>query len=432
MIDEIATIKLLETRAAYDKYIGGVPMGVLVPEVAHLLKDMGAFYVAFPKSDRIAWPEFVAWYKHTQAPHAGETTRHMVEAVVERVKVCEVTPDMEQALLLGWRRAALVGDVAIVCHNYRQGQLKGEPDEAIGKVLERYARAPSSDTGEALRMKPDAFDAMGDPNAPGYDWGLEDLNQSLGPMRPGYHVLVAGLPEIGKTTFVIDQLLPMLPQADIIDEKTGEVTLGVGLVINNEEDKSRIYTRELSNIFGRSSRDIMANWAKAVEAAQKRNRWTERLLVADCHDWKKEDITALIDAIAPRCVVFHRLDKMAMGKDITGEAQLAAASFWARTIAAKGRAVFSVVQASDSARGKMFPEEKDIFGSKIRLQGDTDAILMIGAEAVDDPRRGLRITRNKLPGGPRSKEEKRYARMEVVLDRVTGRYSSVNYPRGAE
>jgi hypothetical protein len=326
------------------------------------------------------------------------------------------------ALTIGWGRAAFVQKAAELCIRARQSSFRKDVAADMAALLEQYQSSNTAPGANTLCMSPDEFDALGDPNAPGYEWAIEDLNQSLGPMRPGYYILIPGRPEIGKTSFVLDQVLHMLPQADTAER------IATVLIVNNEEHRSRLYTRALSNIFRRSARDIATNWRRAVQAAQNRpERWPERLLIEDCHGWSKEDITALIDRVAPQIVVLHRIDKIDMGKDIDGEAQLAAASFWARSVATKGRAVFGVCQAGDAAIGKLFLDEADIFGSRTRLQSETDAILLIGAESPDTPRRGLTITRNKLPGGPRSDDDKRYARCEVAFDRVTGHFTSLAY-----
>jgi hypothetical protein len=93
----------------------------------------------------------------------------------------------------------------------------------------------------------------------GYEWRLEALNRSLGPLRIGNFIIVAARVEVGKTTFLASEVSYLAQQLPI-DRPV--------VWVNNEEESSVVFFRIVQAALGQESKVIIACSKSAMEAIQ--------------------------------------------------------------------------------------------------------------------------------------------------------------------
>jgi hypothetical protein len=137
-------------------------------------------------------------------------------------------------------------------------------------------------------------------------------------------------------------------------------------------------------------------------------------------------LTALFDEHNPAIIVFDQLDKVhGFSHKIEREdLRIGKLYEWARDLAKKYGPVIAVSQADGSAEGMQWIEMNQLRGSKTDKIGEADAIVTIGKGEAEYTRY-LNIVKNKLFGGPLSKECHRHGRFECTIRPEIARYEGV-------
>ena len=172
---------------------------------------------------------------------------------------------------------------------------------------------------------------------------LREYRESLGRIRPGDMIVIAGRPESGKTSHVIDQFV--LPVLD--EDKEGTC-----LFFNNEEDGDKIRLRAYQTVLGKTSLEIARDVPK--NKAEYQTKIGSRFKVIDDGGLSVGKCEALCKKHKPKVIVFNVLDKVygfskTTSNDVDRVRRLAQ---WARQLAKRYDAVVvCVCQADASAEG---------------------------------------------------------------------------------
>ena len=90
--------------------------------------------------------------------------------------------------------------------------------------------------------------------------------------------------------------------------------------------------------------------------------------------------------------------------------------------------VVAVVQADPSAEGMQFIPQDRIYKSKTALQGEADALIMIGGgDPIVDDVRFIAIAKNKLPPAACTDTKSKHLKSEVRFSMDTGRFTTKNF-----
>ncbi len=254
----------------------------------------------------------------------------------------------------------------------------------------------------------------------GFEWRLEELNMSLGPIRKGDFIIVAAQPEVGKTTLMASEVSHMIGQLE--DDRPI-------LWINNEEGSNKVMRRVMQSYFGIDQATMNANITYYQGAFNKVCKG--RLLITsddnmDLSNVKK--LTALFEEYDPALIVFDQLDKIeGFEKREREDLRLGSIYEWARNLAKKYCPVIAVSQASDGAENYTYVPQNMLRGSRTDKVGEADAIVTIGKskEVGKETTRYINVPKNKLDGGPRSLEVHRHGKFEVSIKGHLARYEGM-------
>lgn len=216
------------------------------------------------------------------------------------------------------------------------------------------------------------------------------LNDRIdGGARPGHHVLVFAPTEMGKTLFVINMVAHFLRQGLKV------------LYVGNEDPAADIILRIICRLSGKDKFAVKADPDAAQKACDEANYGL--LTFADLAPGDFPRIRNLVKRYTPDVVILDQLSNInvnvSRNESKTGSLEQAAKE--ARSLAKRSKLlVVSVVQAADSATGKVVLGRGDVHNSNVGIPGQVDLMLGLGADEQMEAR-GLRqvsIVKNKISG----------------------------------
>ena len=298
-----------------------------------------------------------------------------------------------------------------IADDMEQGRLTVQDAEA--KIRGLIKKAPQQDTLVDMSLADLAQQAR----SGGFYWRLEDLNKSLGPLRKGDFVVVAKRPEVGGTSFMVSEMSYMLEQTD-----------GNAIIFNNEEAPDKVYTHEWSrlhlvltivNYLGDPAK-YDADFKKWLGKSQWDLDHNTSSTISSIHKKLEEKNYDLIGIN-----VLLKIGGTGKQEDHDKFQELGEEC---RRIAQSYGPVVAIVQADPSAEGMQFIPQDRIYKSKTALQGEADALIMIGTdEDIEDDIRYIHVAKNKLPPAACSDTKCKHIKSQVAFSMDTGRFTSKNF-----
>jgi replicative DNA helicase len=257
----------------------------------------------------------------------------------------------------------------------------------------------------------------------GFKWRLEGLNACMRPLIAGDFIIVAARPDVGKTTFLTDQLTHFAAQVDEVFPGENRTILW----FNNEGPGRRIVSRLYQSALNATMSRLVelsdnGTVRKAYEKAT--GGRPDVIRVFDIHDFWNHEVEDIIRTTPPALIVFDMVDNIKFGGGVSNNGQrtdqlLEAMYQWARLIGVKHDCpVMATSQVSADGEELCYPMLGMLKDSKTGKQGAADAILTIGYKRDFPNSRYLGLTKNKLAleGQPKS------PKVEVNFDGSRGRY----------
>lgn len=258
----------------------------------------------------------------------------------------------------------------------REAFLSGDQGELDDSVIFR----PTAETIMRVSERFDTFRLL-----------PRSLQENTGGVGRGHHIVVFALPETGKTLFAVNMASGFLRQGLRV------------LYMGNEEAKEDLYLRFLTRFTEVPyDRDIVHNpeeLSKALEVAKARGH--DELILKKLEYGTKKEINALMTKFHPDVVICDQILNLNISHGDKETDNLGAASKFMRELGAKHDCiVISLTQAGESASGKLYLGQGDIFMSNTKVPGDADLLIGIGVnqEFREADRIMINIIKNKLNG----------------------------------
>lgn len=250
-------------------------------------------------------------------------------------------------------------------------------------------------------------------NAPGLNWRLLCLRESLGPLRKGDFGFVFARPETGKTTFLASELTYMLDQ--VPDDRSI-------IWFNNEEQGEKVMLRCFQAYFGITLDELKTNGSKYKQLWDERNG--NKLLVFDSASITRRDVERILHKQVV-LMVFDQIDKIKGFSADRRDIELGSLYSWGRELAKSYCPVIGICQAAASGENKMWLQMDDVVDAKTSKQAEADWILGIGALHDNANVRYFNLPKNKLTGGPETLPESRHGRFQVIIKPEVARYEDI-------
>jgi replicative DNA helicase len=409
--------KSKENLSKYRRYI---KPHVVMKETNTILDGMDKYYKTFPSVTDFAWDSFSAFLIADQSKRLTDDSIVKLRMMLSKAKSFVPHHAHEEVVktLIELDYLALIMEE---CEKVKEGSSDLEHVHILAtnalKDVERYIEKDELFVSADLSAIADRITSSG------YEWRLDALNRSLGPLRTGNFVIVAARVEVGKTTFLaseVSYLAQQLPKDRPV------------VWVNNEEESSVVFFRIVQAALGIESKTIIADSKKAmVDYAALMGGNKDKIRVTkDMNNMR--DLETLFREVNPGLIIFDQLDKVdGFKSDEREDLKLGKIYKWARELARSYGPVIAASQLSASAvemKDPPFIGLDALRGSKTDKPGEADVVITIGKykepkSPEEEMIRTINVPKNKLPGGGgKQVESDRHGQFLVTIDPIRARY----------
>ena len=409
--------KSKENLSKYRRYI---KPHVVMKETNTILDGMDKYYKTFPSVTEFAWDSFTAFLIADQSKRLTDDSIVKLRMMLTKARAFVPHHAHEEVVktLIELDYLALIMEE---CEKVKEGSSDLEHVHILAtnalKDVERYIEKDELFVSADLSAIADRITSSG------YEWRLDALNRSLGPLRIGNFVIVAARVEVGKTTFLVSEVSYLAQQLP----KDRPVVW-----VNNEEESSVVFFRIVQAALGIESKTIIADSKKAmVDYAALMGGNKDKIRVTkDMNNMR--DLETLFREINPGLIIFDQLDKVdGFKSDEREDLKLGKIYKWARELARSYGPVIAASQLSASAvemKDPPFIGLDALRGSKTDKPGEADVVITIGKykepkSPEEEMIRTINVPKNKLPGGgSKQVESDRHGQFLVTIDPIRARY----------
>jgi len=408
-MNDLDLLFIFGKREVWEKYAGVVKDHNLTKEALQIFKDIGEWYDEDATRLTIDWDSFGTWFKHVKHSTFKTEVMELYVKIFENLGKITTSP-IEKELIESFITRDFLTRIADTALRGAEGT-KVVSIEDISTIIDEHKTAVGVTVEDNYIVEGDIHDLLSHViSGGGYDWRLNELNKSLGPLRKGDFIVITARPDAGKTTLLASESTFMGAQM----AKDKHV-----LWFNNEEEGRKVKFRIIQAAIGWSTPQIEAQPHKAYELYEAEVGSLDKILVYDRSSFTVKDVRRILDKYDTGLIIFDQLRKVhgfeKEGGNEVGRLQLVfqQAREWAKEFAP----VITVHQASGDAEGQRWIELNQLHMSKTDIAGEADAVLSLGRthEGGFEKARFLYTPKNKLAGGPKSDPLLRNGKFEVEI-----------------
>ena len=409
--------KSKENLQRYRRYI---KPHIVVKETNIILDGMDKYYKTFPSVTTINWEPFTAFLIADQSKRLTDDSIVKLRMTLTKAKTF-VPHHAHEEVIKTLIELDYLAQIMEECEKVKEGSSDLEHVHILAtdalKNVERYIEK------DELFVSADLSSIADRISSTGYEWRLDVLNRSLGPLRNGNFVIVAARVEVGKTTFLASEVSYIAQQLP----KDRPVVW-----VNNEEESSVVFFRIVQAALGVESKEMIAD-SKAAMIAYTALMGGDKDKIRVTKDTNHvRDLETLFREINPGLIIFDQLDKVAGFKESEREdITLGKIYKWARELARTYGPVIAASQLSATAvdlKDPPFIGMDALRGSKTDKPGEADAVITLGKykepkTPEEEMIRTINVPKNKLPGGgSKQMESERHGQYLVTIDPIRARF----------
>lgn len=408
---DLAVLRVMKRRKEWDKVKNFVPKSALDDHTKLILDGYRRYYDMHPNDEVIDMDVFRSMFFNVWN---RTLTTEMVNAYVVLLDRCceDVTPEQRATIVNTLIELELAMKAGNLIMEYEGGAeialvptLLGEV-EAAKKKLEIISTAAYA-TVESLAEKKQSNVR--------YMWHLKGMAEHCRPVEGGDMIIVAGLTDVGKTSFTLNLTVMFTVQ-----------TRYPWLWFNNEGPKERIQKRAYGMMFGVGTEQIDAWEADGSLAARIEQIYghAHPLRIYDVHGMSNVQLEDLIQRVIDECggvggVVWDMLDNVPFkgsSAALRTDQQLEEKYQWARQLGViHDYPNIATSQQSENKEWQQWPAKHELKDSKVGKQGACDMLLFITQpeEHAKETFRYISAPKNKLakPTAPRMRIEARFNKL---------------------
>lgn len=411
---ELDLLKLLSTKDLYDKYSGHIKTDRLTSDIKDLFQGLDEYYV-FTGAVDVLWSSFYTWYSSVKHPNISDAKAKILEAYCKKLDGMSGPNDHVLKAFLERDYSAQIADM---CQDIVDGTGSAGMTDVSDLVESYKAEARVTDQfleGENVSIDDIEEQLAEQADCQKFEWRLNELQISLGSIQQGDFIIVGARPDSGKTTFLASEVTFFASQLE-----PGQCILW----LNNEEMLSRVKGRQVQAALGwkysETRKDLAITKAEFVKALG----GPGRLVTYDNSSMTISDVDRAVARYKPSMIIIDQLWKLGgYEKESTSEVdRFARIANHLRSLAKEVGPVIVTSQLDGSADGEKWPGMNTIYNSKTAVQGEADAIIMIGIDlGTSVVHRYIKAPKNKLPFG---QHKYRNAAWIVDIDAEHARYIS--------
>ena len=410
-----------ESKENLQKYRRHIKPHVVVKETNIILDGMEKYYKTFPSVTGFNWDAFSAFLIADQSKRLTDDAIVKLRMTLTKAKM--YTPHVaHEEVIKSIIELDYLAQIMEECERVKEGSSDLEHVHMLAtdalKSVERFIEK------DELFVSADLSGIADRISSTGYEWRLDVLNRSLGPLRSGNFVIVAARVEVGKTTFLASEVSYIAQQLP----KNRPVVW-----VNNEEESSVVFFRIVQAALGKESKELIADSKVAMETYTALMDGDKNKIRVTKDTNHVRDLETLFREVNPGLIVFDQLDKVdGFSKgDEREDIKLGKIYKWARELARTYGPVIAASQLSASVvdlKDPPFIGMDALRGSKTDKPGEADVVLTLGKykepkNPEEEMIRTINVPKNKLPGGgAKHVESDRHGQFLVTIDPIRARF----------
>ncbi len=383
---ELSLLKAFLNRKNFENYKHLLNTKSLSTDSIIILKDYMEYYSRIENSEWIDLGEFSTFFFNIQHPTLDDKSVLKYKEIFDAIEN-NANSDNIEALILGFEQQEFYATIQRLIDNDVNSL---ELENKITVFNERTKDLIKEDLYENMDI--DKALAYTD-RTNGLQWRCKALREHFqGGVIQGDFIVVAALPDAGKSSFCASELSYMAQQL-----KDDEHIVW----LSNEGDYKSALPRLWQAALNCTIKDLTENKERAklkYKELMKGN--INRVQLVNIQGWTAQQIESLIKKKQPKLIAIDMLDNINgfdkfMSKE--GGTELYRKLYqWAREVATKYAPVIGFSQMNAEAEDKMYPSLHNLRGSKIDKQAACTFQLMIGSLASDNTTRYLSSPKNKV------------------------------------
>lgn len=410
---ELYLIKALFIYSIYNKYSIYIREDFLKDNNKELYKILQVLHIYYKKynTNITSIEEFESFY-FLNYPAVNQKDVVATSNLLNRLKEINVNQDVVEEIFVKHFEQVQATEISLLGLEVAEGKKEFSAlREAAKNLGELRSLEPQSDQFVSFNLSDLEKKALGES---GLEWRLQTLNSCLGPLRKGDFGFIFKRPETGGTTLLASEISHFVGQTD-----------RPILWFNNEEQGEKVALRCYQAYFGVTLNELLAK--KEIYRKRFLSETSDRIKIVDSATSTRSDIDDYCNRYSPSCIIFDQIDKIRGFQNDRNDLELQQIYQWGRELAKQFGPVIGICQAGASAEGKQYLTMDDVADSKTAKQGEADWILGIGKSHQPglEHIRFFSICKNKLLGGPTSKEELRHGRTQVRIWPEKARYEDI-------
>lgn len=409
-----------ESKEKFNKYRRYVKPHVVVKETNLILDGMDKYYKTFPGITSLDWDAFSAFLIADQSKRLTDDSIVKLRMTLTKAKAF-VPHHAHEEVIKTLIELDYLSKIMEECERVKEGSSDLESVHTLAtnalKDVERYIEKDELFVSADLSAIADRISSSG------YDWRLDVLNRSLGPLRTGNFLIIAARVEVGKTTFLASEVSHIATQMP----KNRPVVW-----VNNEEESTVVFFRIVQAALGLTSKEMIADSEGAMTKYTALMGGDKNKIRVTKDTNHMRDLETLFKEVNPGMIIFDQLDKVdGFKSDEREDIKLGKIYKWARELARTYGPVIAASQLSASVvelKDPPFIGLDALRGSKTDKPGEADAVITLGKykepkNPEEEMIRTINIPKNKLPGGgPKQTETERHGQYLVTIDPTHARF----------
>ena len=409
-----------QSKDNFTKYRRYVKPHVVVKETNLILEGMDKYYKTFPGIATLDWDAFSGFLIADQSKRLTDDSIVKLRMTLTKAKTF-VPHHAHEEVIKTLIELDYLSKIMEECEKVKEGSSDLEHVHMLAtnalKDVERYIEKDELFVSANLSAIADRISSSG------YDWRLDVLNRSLGPLRTGNFLIIAARVEVGKTTFLASEVSHIATQMP----KNRPVVW-----VNNEEESTVVFFRIVQAALGLTSKEMIADSEGAMTKYTALMGGDKNKIRVTKDTNHMRDLETLFKEVNPGMIIFDQLDKVdGFKSDEREDIKLGKIYKWARELARTYGPVIAASQLSASVvelKDPPFIGLDSLRGSKTDKPGEADAVITLGKykepkNPEEEMIRTINIPKNKLPGGgPKQTETERHGQYLVTIDPTHARF----------
>lgn len=416
MNDLILIKHIIINKSIYNniyKYINKDYIKTIHKELYKLLLVIEEWYSDESHTAFLSIQDFQAVFFNSY-PALKKADMELFLSIFKQLSEIDVSEEILSSVLEAHKKRAVASELATLAWDVAEGRREFQE---LSRALEQASLDIEKPTETKVEFITDNLEELYETTygTPGIPWRLKTLRRMMGSLRKGDFGFLFARPEVGKTTFLVDNGSHFARQGNVV------------LHFNNEEDGKKIKIRYYQATLGLSSRELFDNFSKNTRQFLEVTGGRIKIVP---HEFSrdKRDIERIIQETNPGIIIIDSIDKVSGFAEDRDDLMYKAIYSWARTLALQYAPIIGVCHASATGEGKKYLEMDDVAYAKTSKQAEADWILGIGKShnpADGEFTRFFSLPKNKLMGDDEMQEEYRHGQLPVRIYPEIAQYDDV-------